>query len=123
KYCWHGQTPARVQPRATRNDAVGRDWVPEGHFAARARIRSMPSPRGRSAVTGRPADSATSRAPDPVTAAGLAVVLVSALLIFFLLDPRLPLVDEDEHALSGRRFPDQGLATAFHGRNPRSLEG
>ena len=73
-------------------------------------------------MTGRPADSATSRAPDPVTAAGLAVVLVSALLIFFWLDQRLLWMDEAETALLGRSILDQGVPTAFDGRNLVSQE-
>jgi uncharacterized membrane protein len=98
------------------------DWVPEGHFTARSRIGTIPSPRERSAVTGRPADSAMSRAPDAVTAARLAVVLVSALLIFFWLDQRLLWMDEAETALLGRSILDQGVPTAFDGRNLVSQE-
>ena len=70
----------------------------------------------------RSADRANSRAPDVVTAAALAVVLVSALLIFFSLDQRILWIDEAETALLGRSILDRGVPTAFDGRNIISQE-
>lgn len=60
--------------------------------------------------------------PDAVTAAALAVVLVSALLIFFWLDQRLLWMDEAETALLGRSVLERGVPTAFDGRNLVSQE-
>jgi len=74
------------------------------------------------AVIDRSADRATTRAPDVVTAAALAVVLVSASLIFFSLDQRILWIDEAETALLGRSILDRGVPTAFDGRNIISQE-
>jgi dolichyl-phosphate-mannose-protein mannosyltransferase len=76
----------------------------------------------RPTVTDLPAGRASSRPPDAATAAVLAVVLVSALLIFFSLDHRILWVDEAETALLGRSILARGVPTAFDGRNIISQE-
>src|SRR5438874_10579034 len=84
--------------------------------------RLIPSVRRRQSVTDVPTDHATATAPDSVTAAAVAVVLVSALLIFFSLDTRILWIDEAETALLGRSILVHGVPTAFDGRNIISQE-
>jgi hypothetical protein len=57
-----------------------------------------------------------------VTAAAVAVVLVSAFLVFFSLDSRILWMDEAETALLGRSILVHGVPTAFDGRNVISQE-
>ncbi len=73
-------------------------------------------------MTDVPTDRATARAPDSVTVAAVAVVLASALLIFFSLDARILWMDEAETALLGRSILVHGVPTAFDGRNIVSQE-
>jgi len=68
------------------------------------------------------AHRARATAPDSVTAAAVAVVLASALLIFFSLDTRVLWMDEAETALLGRSILDHGVPTSFDGRNVVSQE-
>jgi uncharacterized membrane protein len=89
--------------------------------AALLRARSITSARW-SVVEQRATDRVTSRAPDAVTVAALAVVLISASLIFFSLDQRILWIDEAETALLGRSILDRGVPTAFDGRNVISQE-
>ena len=91
-------------------------------WAALLWARSITSARWRSSVVDRATDRVTSRAPDAVTVAALAVVLISASLIFFSLDQRLLWIDEAETALLGRSILDRGVPTAFDGRNVISQE-
>ncbi len=84
--------------------------------------RLIPSVWSRPSERDLPADRGTSRAPDAVTAAAVAVVLISALLIFFALDTRILWIDEAETALLGRSILDHGVPTAFDGRNVVSQE-
>src|SRR5215510_15663719 len=84
--------------------------------------RLIPSVRRRPSVADIPSNRAPSRAPDTVTAAAVAVVLVSALLIFFALDARILWIDEAETALLGRSILHHGVPTAFDGRNIISQE-
>src|SRR5262245_8905378 len=84
--------------------------------------RLIPSVRRRPSVADIPSNRAPSRAPDTVTAAAVAVVLVSALLIFFALDARILWIDEAETALLGRSILERGVPTAFDGRNLVSQE-
>src|SRR5215475_1922417 len=76
----------------------------------------------RPSVTGVSADRTTRRAADAATAAAVAVVLVSTLLIFISLDARLLWIDEAETALLGRSILEHGVPTAFDGRNIISQE-
>jgi hypothetical protein len=85
--------------------------------------RLIPSVKRHPSVTDVVApDRATARAPDAVTAAAVAVVLVSALLIFSALDHRVLWMDEAETALLGRSILDHGVPTTFDGRNLVSQE-
>ena len=84
--------------------------------------RLIPSVKRRPSVSDVAADRVTARAPDAVTAAAVAVVLVSALLIFSALDNRVLWMDEAETALLGRSILDHGVPTAFDGRNLVSQE-
>src|SRR5439155_11443398 len=78
--------------------------------------RFIPSAIRRPSVSDVTANLATARAPDAVTATAMAVVLVSALLIFFSLDNRMLWMDEAETALLGRSILAHGVPTAFDGR-------
>src|SRR5258705_4371955 len=91
-------------------------------WAALLRTRLITSARWRSSVVDRAADRVTSRAPDAVTVAALAVVLISASLIFFSLDQRFLWIDEAETALLGRGILDRGVPTAFDGKTVISQE-
>jgi Dolichyl-phosphate-mannose-protein mannosyltransferase len=86
--------------------------------------RLIPSAVRRPSVSDVAANCATARAPDAVTATAtaMAVVLASALLIFFSLDNRVLWMDEAETALLGRSILDHGVPTAFDGRNIISQE-
>ena len=91
-------------------------------WAALLRARSITSARWRSSVVDRAADRVTSRAPDAVTVAALAVVLISASLIFFSLDQRILWIDGGRRPRFGRSILDRGVPTAFDGRNVISQE-
>ena len=84
--------------------------------------RLIPSVRRRPSAIDVTTDRATAKAPDSVTAAAVAVVLVSAWLIFFSLDTRILWIDEAETALLGRSILAHGVPTAFDGRNIISQE-
>src|SRR5262245_37368340 len=84
--------------------------------------RSIASAGRGASIADVPAHRAASRTPDAATLAAVAVVLVSALLIFSSLDTRILWMDEAETALLGRSILHHGVPTAFDGRNVISQE-